>query len=132
MYMGAGCGGWVVKATPPPLYPRESDPLYVVPEAGWASWPVWTGAENLAFLLPARRPARLESQYGIKCVGFVRKIHDGVFEVSADPVTTVRPHLLLRYLLPGLCPDMAPSRVPDHGLCSSSVRVWSRQRRPTK
>jgi hypothetical protein len=34
---------------PPPgqLYPRERNPVPVVLEAGWASEPVWTGAENL-------------------------------------------------------------------------------------
>ena len=27
--------------------PREG-PILIVQEAGWAPWPVWTGAENLA------------------------------------------------------------------------------------
>jgi len=49
-------------ATPRPLYPRER-PIPLVEEAGWATGPVWTGAENLA---PARirspdRPTRSES-----------------------------------------------------------------------
>jgi hypothetical protein len=30
------------------LYPRERHPVPIVQEAGWASGPVWTGAENLA------------------------------------------------------------------------------------
>jgi hypothetical protein len=38
----------MVNATPQPLYPRERDPGTIVQEAGWASGPVWTGAENLA------------------------------------------------------------------------------------
>jgi len=38
--------GWVVNATPRPLYPRE-DPVPIIQEAGWASVPVWTGAENV-------------------------------------------------------------------------------------
>ena len=38
--------GWVVNATPRPLYP-EKDPVLIVLEDGWASWPVGTGAENL-------------------------------------------------------------------------------------
>jgi len=39
--------GWVVNATPQPLYPQEN-PEPTVQEAGWASELVWTGAENLA------------------------------------------------------------------------------------
>ena len=41
-------GGWVVNATPRPLYPGEKDQVSIVQEAGWAPGPVWTGAENLA------------------------------------------------------------------------------------
>ena len=40
-----------VNATLRPLYPRERDPVPIVQEVGWASVPVWTGAQNL---LPAR------------------------------------------------------------------------------
>jgi len=40
--------GWVVNATPRPLYPRETDPVPIVQEAGWVPGPVWTGAESLA------------------------------------------------------------------------------------
>jgi hypothetical protein len=40
--------GWVVNATPRPLYPRERDPVPIVQEAGLAAGPVRTGAENLA------------------------------------------------------------------------------------
>jgi hypothetical protein len=40
--------GWVVNATPRPLYPRERDPGFTVKEAGWAPGPVWMGVENLA------------------------------------------------------------------------------------
>jgi len=29
--------GWVVNATPRPLYPRERDPVAILQEAGWAS-----------------------------------------------------------------------------------------------
>ena len=39
--------GWVVNATPRPLYPRERDPVPIVLEAVWAPGPVWMGAENL-------------------------------------------------------------------------------------
>ena len=37
--------GWVVSATPRPLYPRET-PLPIIQEAGWAPGPVWTDVEN--------------------------------------------------------------------------------------
>ena len=38
----------MVIATTRPLYPRESDPVPIIYEAGWAPGPVWTGAEILA------------------------------------------------------------------------------------
>ena len=40
--------GWVANATPRPLYPRETDPVPIVQEAGWVLGPVWTGVGNLA------------------------------------------------------------------------------------
>jgi hypothetical protein len=33
--------GWVVKATPPPLYLQETDPLSIVQEAEWAPRLAW-------------------------------------------------------------------------------------------
>ena len=39
--------GWVVNATPRPLYHLE-DSVTVLQDAGWTSGPVWTGAENAA------------------------------------------------------------------------------------
>jgi hypothetical protein len=39
--------GWVVNATPWPLYPWK-DPVPIVEEAEWAPVLVWMGAENLA------------------------------------------------------------------------------------
>jgi len=39
--------GWVVRATPQPLYPGK-DLVPIVQEAGFAPGPVWTGEENLA------------------------------------------------------------------------------------
>jgi hypothetical protein len=38
----------VVNTTPLPLYPRERDPVPIVQGAGWATGPVWKGAENQA------------------------------------------------------------------------------------
>jgi len=45
--LGARSGA-EINATPRPLYPRESDPLSIVQEAGWAPGPLRKGAENLA------------------------------------------------------------------------------------
>jgi hypothetical protein len=44
--MGHG-GGW---STPRPdrFTPRETDPVPIVQEAGWAPLPVWTGVETVA------------------------------------------------------------------------------------
>jgi hypothetical protein len=46
--------GWVVKATPRPLYSRERDPIPIPQGPGWAPGSVLTGAENLA-------PSRIRS-----------------------------------------------------------------------
>jgi len=40
--------GWVVNATPRPLYPLTRDPVPIIEKARWALGPVWTGAENIA------------------------------------------------------------------------------------
>jgi hypothetical protein len=40
--------GWGVSVTPRPLFTPGKDPLPIVQEAEWASWPVWTSAKNLA------------------------------------------------------------------------------------
>jgi hypothetical protein len=54
--------GWVVNATPRPIYPRERP---IVQDAGSAPGPIWTGAENLATtgIRSPDRPARSESLY---------------------------------------------------------------------
>jgi hypothetical protein len=56
--------GWVVSATPRPLYLRKRPGTLCI-ETGWAPGPVWTGAENLAptGILSPDRPARRESLY---------------------------------------------------------------------
>ena len=38
--------GWVVSATPRPLYPRERAPVPIAQEAGWPPGSVWTGVEE--------------------------------------------------------------------------------------
>jgi hypothetical protein len=40
--------GWVVNATPRPLYPLGKDLVLIVYEAGWAPGQVWTDVEKLA------------------------------------------------------------------------------------
>ena len=51
---------WRVSVTPRPLFTHGKDPVPIVSEAGWASEPVWTGAENLAptGIRSPDRPAR--------------------------------------------------------------------------
>jgi hypothetical protein len=39
--------GWVVSATPRLLYSWQRDAATIVQEAGWASWPICMGLENL-------------------------------------------------------------------------------------
>jgi len=57
-----GCG---VSVTPRPLFTPRKDPVPIVPEAGWAPGPVWTGAENLApsGIRSLDRPARSQWLY---------------------------------------------------------------------
>jgi hypothetical protein len=57
--------GWVVNATPWPLYPRERDPVPIIQEDVCAPGPVWTGAEYLAStgIRSPDRPARSKSLY---------------------------------------------------------------------
>ena len=62
--------GWVINATLRLLYPRERPGTHCK-EAGWASEPVWTGAENLAptGIRSPERPARSESLYRLSYPG---------------------------------------------------------------
>jgi len=42
--------GWVVNATPKPLYPWEKTAVPIAEEAGWApGLPNWYGNENISF-----------------------------------------------------------------------------------
>jgi hypothetical protein len=64
--------GWVVSATPWPLYPRETDPVPIVYEAEWGPGPVWTDTENLTPHTAIRTPdlpARSESLYRLSYPG---------------------------------------------------------------
>ena len=59
---------WGVSVTPRPLFTPGKDPVPIVQEAGWASGPVWTGAENLAPTgnRSPNRPARSQSLYWLR------------------------------------------------------------------
>ena len=48
-----------------PIFVPGKDPVHIVQEAGWASGPVWTGAENLVptGIRSPDRPARSQSLY---------------------------------------------------------------------
>jgi hypothetical protein len=50
---------------PAATYPRERDAVPIVQEAGWASGPVWTSADNLVptGIRSPNRPARRQSLY---------------------------------------------------------------------
>ena len=61
--------GWWVSVTPRPLFTLGKDPAPIVQEAGWATGPAWTGAENLAPSTGIRspdRPARSQSLYWLR------------------------------------------------------------------
>jgi hypothetical protein len=69
--MGVG-----VNATSWPLYPLERDPAPILQEVGWAAWPVWTGAENLAPPQPefdSRNVQPIASRYTDRAIS----AHDG-------------------------------------------------------
>ena len=54
-----------LSVVPGPLYPRKTESVPIVWEAGWNSGPVWTGVENLApiGIRSPDRPPRSESLY---------------------------------------------------------------------
>jgi hypothetical protein len=52
------------------LYPRDRDPVPIVEEAGWASGPFWTDAENLITgIRSPNHPVRSESLYRLNYTG---------------------------------------------------------------
>jgi hypothetical protein len=85
--------GWVINATPRPFYPRERDPVPIVQEAVRASGPVWTGAENLAFIgfQSPDRPPHSESLFRLSCPApFPVSRGDG-YALLCFPVPPARP-----------------------------------------
>ena len=73
--------GWVVNATPRPLYPREREPLPIVQEAGLAPRPVWTGAENLVLtgIRSPDLPVRSKYLYGLSYPGLTSRFSIKMF-----------------------------------------------------
>ena len=70
--------------TPRPLFTPGKDPVPIVQEAGWATGPVWTGAENLA---PTEtrspdRQTRSQSLYRLSYPAQVDERRGRNFEVS--------------------------------------------------
>ena len=63
-------GGWVVNATPRPLYPRERPGTHCI-EGWWAPGLVWTGSVNLAptGIRSPDRPANSDSLYRLHYPG---------------------------------------------------------------
>jgi hypothetical protein len=71
--------GWGVSFTPRPHLTPRKDPVAILQEAGWASGPVWRGAENLApnGIRSPDRPARRQSLYRLSypaAEDFIRNI----------------------------------------------------------
>jgi hypothetical protein len=76
--------GWVVNATPRPLYCQQRDAVPILQEAGWAPEPVWTGEKNLA---PTEigSPDRSESlTYGICCMYIYTRIYR-IADINLSP-----------------------------------------------
>ena len=66
------------------------DPVAIVQEAGWASEPVWIGAENLAHagIQSPDLPARRESLYRLSHPGFyiITHVKDPIMYVQEFPL----------------------------------------------
>ena len=58
---------------PRPLFTPRKGPVPIVQEAGWASGPVWTDAENLAptGIRSSDRPARSQSLYQLRYLAHI-------------------------------------------------------------
>ena len=63
--------GWVVNATPRPLYSWERAQVLILQEGGWDPGPIWTGVENLGStgIRSPDRAARNESLYQLRYSG---------------------------------------------------------------
>jgi hypothetical protein len=76
---------------PRPLSTPGKDPVPIVQEAGWASGPVWTGAENLAptGIRSPDRPARSQSLYRLRYPVRAFQIYLAKFSRTAINLTVV-------------------------------------------
>ena len=83
-------GEW---STPRPgRFTPGKDPVPIVQEAGWAPWPVWMGAENLAStgIRSPDRPSRSESLYRLSYPGPFQTWRDFKFILRVIAFATVR------------------------------------------
>jgi len=73
--------GWGFSVTPRPLFTPGKDPVPIVQEAGWASGPDWTGAENLAptGIRSPDRPARSQSLYRLSYPAHLHSVRRNEF-----------------------------------------------------
>jgi hypothetical protein len=74
---------WGLSVMPRPLFTPGKDPVPIVQEAGWATWPIWRSADKR---VPARsrspdRPARSQSLYRLRYAHWYRcvAIHKNVY-----------------------------------------------------
>ena len=101
--------GWVVNATPWPLFTPWKDPVPIVQEAVWAPGPVWTRVENLVptGIRSTDRPARSQSLYRIRYPAHVSgedRIHIRPFHSKFSVVLTGKtPRPGLGHAKPSIC-----------------------------
>jgi hypothetical protein len=82
----------VVSVTPRPLSTRGKELVPIVQEVGWASGPVWTGAENLV-------PTRLQWPRGFQEVKVPRLHDNGTFSVKYRDIIRTHPNELASTIL---------------------------------
>jgi hypothetical protein len=68
----------------PAAFTPGKDPVPIVQEAGWASEPVWIGAENLAStgIRSPDLPARSESLYQLRHLGSSIRSFIGLYHIT--------------------------------------------------
>jgi len=117
-----------VSVTPRPLFTPGKEPVPIVQEAGWAPWPVWTGAENLAStgIRSPDRPAHSQSLYRLRYLahmksGKVRQMYPAFYtkckpDRQSQKLTNLM-HKILFYkkFITYLC--RWPSGAPDDTRC---------------
>jgi hypothetical protein len=74
--------GYVVNATPQPLYPRKRDLVPMVHGTWWAPGPVWTDVENFdpTGTRSPDRPTRSKSIYRLRYPGPVVNVKQAATE----------------------------------------------------